>query len=221
MIDALASETTATAESRSRTSLAGNFDTFLALLTTQLENQDPLSPMEAEKFTEQLVQFTSVEQQIETNSQLSLLVGMMKDAETTAALDYLGKEVVVAGSSLHLDSEGSTGGTYRLPADADSVTIEISTESGLLVRRLDAEKSAGSHQFEWDGQTSNGDRLPSGVYRIDVKAADAEENPIDVEILTGGTVTGIESGDDGMSLLVNGIVTPLSAIRSISQGNDA
>jgi flagellar basal-body rod modification protein FlgD len=219
MVDAISSG--AVAPSGSRSTLAANFDTFLQLLTTQLANQDPLSPMEADKFTEQLVQFTSVEQQLETNQQLTQLVGMMRDAETTAALDYLGKEVIVAGSSLHLPAEGAVQASYVLPASAETLSIDIFDQDGRVVRRLEGDMAAGEHVFSWDGLMMDGRRADPGVYRIDIVASDAAENPIESEILSGGYVDGIEANDDGISLLVNGVATPLSAVRNIKQGNEA
>ena len=221
MVDALASSSATATPANPTATLAADFDTFLALLTTQLENQDPLSPMEAEKFTEQLVQFSSVEQQMQTNTQLTQLVSMMRDAETTAALDYLGQNVTVAGSSLHLPVNGETGGTYTLPSEADRVAIEIRNETGQLIAVLDGDEKAGTHSFSWDGLNANGVRMDAGVYSVEVSASDKEGNPIDTELVTGGIVEGIETSDDGLFLLVNGIATPISAIRSINRGDQS
>src|ERR1700686_3335504 len=75
--------------------LAGNFDTFLKLLTTQLQNQDPLSPMDSNQFTQELVQFSQVEQQINTNTSLASLIALTKTQSSANAVSYLGKTITI------------------------------------------------------------------------------------------------------------------------------
>src|SRR4051812_4190748 len=85
-----------------KTTLAGNFDTFLQLLTTQLKNQNPLDPLDTNQFTQQLVQFAQVEQQMKQNDSLSTLISLEKATQTTAALGFLGSDVVVDGDTAKL-----------------------------------------------------------------------------------------------------------------------
>ncbi|HZZ11369.1 MAG TPA: flagellar hook capping FlgD N-terminal domain-containing protein, partial [Paraburkholderia sp.] len=73
--------------------LAGNFDTFLTLLTTQLQNQDPLSPMDSTQFTQQLVAFSGVEQQINTNNNLQSLIALNQSQQAASAVSYIGHSV--------------------------------------------------------------------------------------------------------------------------------
>src|SRR3974390_2835673 len=82
--------------------LAGNFNEFLKLLTTQLQNQDPLSPMDTNQFTQQLVQFSSVEQQINMNTQLSTLISLQQTAQTAQAASFIGATVTVNGATAQL-----------------------------------------------------------------------------------------------------------------------
>src|ERR1700720_4137539 len=98
------SPTTSTAQTAigGMQTLAGNFNEFLSLLTTQLQHQDPLSPLDTNQFTQQLVQFASVEQQINMNTQLTTLISLQQTAQATSALSFIGATVVVSGNSAQL-----------------------------------------------------------------------------------------------------------------------
>jgi flagellar basal-body rod modification protein FlgD len=118
------------------TGLASNFETFLQLLTTQLKNQDPLSPMDTERFTSQLVQFSAVEQALKTNRQLEQLVSLTRTSAASAALGMVGREVRVDGSRMLVDAQG--GATiYELPERAASVTVRIFDADGRLIHSAD------------------------------------------------------------------------------------
>src|SRR5271155_2875824 len=93
------SSTASAATTASTQQIAGNFDTFLQLLTTQLQNQDPLDPLDTDQFTEQLVEFASVEQQVDMNTNLQTLISMQQTSEATSALQLVGATVTVAGNS--------------------------------------------------------------------------------------------------------------------------
>src|SRR5215213_10519401 len=111
-----------------KASLAQNFDTFLSLLTTQLQNQNPLEPLDTNQFTQQLVQFAQVEQQLRSNDQLETLVALQKSTQASAALDFVGKTVVISGATTHLGTDGTTVWTFSSPKPATaSVTIRDST----------------------------------------------------------------------------------------------
>src|SRR5262245_53941482 len=115
-----------------RTTLADNFDTFLVLLTAQIQNQDPLSPMDSTQFTQQLVQFSQVEQQIRTNEQLEGLVGQYQAASAGAALSYLGKDAIIDADETYL-AGGSANWAYTLPETATSLTINVKDANGRTV----------------------------------------------------------------------------------------
>src|SRR5882672_9865366 len=85
-----------------KATIAGNFTTFLTLLTTQLKHQNPLDPLDTNQFTSQLVQFAGVEQQLKVNDQLSALVALQQTAQNSTALEFVGKEVGVAGDTAPL-----------------------------------------------------------------------------------------------------------------------
>src|SRR5215203_4045443 len=107
--------------------IAGNFDAFLKLLTTQLKNQNPLDPLDTNQFTQQLVQFAQVEQQLKQNEQLAALVSLEKTAQATTALAYVGQTVAVDGQTAALSNgEASWSLVASKPASA-TVTIKSAT----------------------------------------------------------------------------------------------
>src|SRR5690242_15591432 len=148
--------------------LAGNFDTFLQLLTTQLKNQNPLDPLDTNQFTQQLVEFASVEQQINMNQQLSSLVSLEQAAKSTFAISYLGATVAVDGSTTQL-TNGQAQWTFSLPKPA-TATVNISNSSGQSVFSGQFTMQAGQQNFVWDGQGNDGTQLPDGAYTMSITA---------------------------------------------------
>jgi flagellar basal-body rod modification protein FlgD len=180
-----------------RIGLADNFDNFLKLLTTQLQSQDPLSPLDATQFTEQLVQFTGVEQAIKTNDVLGQLVALVRADQVTRAVDYLGAEVEANGQP------------------AAEATISIYNEAGRLVRIQAGEASPGVHTVPWDGRDQAGARLPDGLYRVDVAAEDPAGAAAPVSTTIAGVVDGVELQGDRLMLSVAGVLLPLDAVTTI------
>ncbi len=183
-------------------SLAETFDTFLALLTTQLQNQDPLDPMESEQFTEQLVQFTGVEQAIATNDKLDQLLGLQADNQLNSAVSYIGKTAEFVSDKLLL-SNGTAKISYGLESSAAQTTINIVDASGRVVRTVNGETGADRHEFIWDGLDGNGSELPDGVYNFSVTAVTADDETIDTVTAATGKVTGVEIVD-GVATLIMG-----------------
>lgn len=203
-------------------SLADTFDTFLSLLTTQLQNQDPLNPMNSEKFTEQLVQFTEVEQSIATNKKLDDLIQIQSDNELNSAVSYIGKTVEFVSDQLSL-SDGRALISYGLEGQAASTTISIVDGNGRTVRTIRGETGSGRHEVVWDGKASTGADLPDGVYNFSVVAVDANDETVETVAATTGKVTGVEIVDGVATLVTDdlGAVSfdQLFAIReSESQG---
>ncbi|HET6520745.1 MAG TPA: flagellar hook capping FlgD N-terminal domain-containing protein [Geminicoccaceae bacterium] len=198
-----------------RPSLAASFDHFLRLLTTQLENQDPLSPLDAQQFTSQLVQFTAVEQAIKTNDGLGQLVGLIRAQEIGGAAGYLGAEVEARGGAVRLGPSGGAGAAYRLLEGAARVTVTVTDAGGRVVHTAAGETAAGTHGFTWDGRDAKGGRAPEGPYRIEVTAVDAKGAAVAADTTVRGVVDGVEIGAGGVALSVNGAVVPLGAVTAI------
>jgi len=192
--------------------LADNFDTFLNLLTTQMQNQDPLSPMESQEFVSQLVQFSSVEQQIQSTQAIQALLNVQAALAQLSSVDYIGKyaQVETAGSML---SEGKAEWSYQLPQDATSTQLVITNEQGATVATLDGETGAGEHSLVWDGTDSQGNTLPDGVYNLEVVAFDGDGERIeDTPVSVSGRVTGVELSDGQAIVEIGAMRVPASQI---------
>ena len=190
------STTNSTANSNTvagQTSFTDNFNTFLTLLTTQLKNQDPLKPMDSTEFTNQLVQFSEVEQSINANKHLQQLVTMQSTNQAVAALNYIGNKIEATGTDLPLVN-GSAQMTYTLPENATSATIVITNKAGRMVRTIAADTTSGKHTVTWDGKANDGTTVPDGTYTIAVSAQNADKKTLDVPTGVVGTVTGTGSG---------------------------
>jgi flagellar basal-body rod modification protein FlgD len=194
--------------------LASTFNNFLMLLTTQLQHQDPLSPLDTNQFTEQLVQFTNVEQAIRTNSKLDQLIALQGANQLTGALDYIGKTVEIDSVVLNL-SDGAATMTYEMASNADETTIEIIDENGKTVRTLSGETAAGRHELVWDGKDDLGGDLPEGLYGFVVRAVDAEGGGIALRQGTVGRVTAIEVIGGEVALSMGPLQVSLGRVTAI------
>ncbi len=205
------------------TGFAQNFETFLTLLTTQLKNQDPLSPTDATEFTNQLVRFAAVEQAIKTNAKLEDLLAIEKANQTSAAVGYLGKEIEAEGEAFPL-ANGEGRFKYALAKSADTTTIVISDSDGKVVNVIEGETGAGPHEFVWDGTDSSGIQLPDGVYTVSVTAVDADDELIDVSTAIIGLVDGVGSTEEGLLLSVGNVpvrIDDIIAVREPATGAGA
>lgn len=208
-----------TAESASQAAsgkLAENFDTFLTLLVAQLQNQDPLEPTETEQFVQQLVQFSQVEQQIDTNSSLERLLEFQTTGQAAAAINYLGSTVEAIGNIMPLQ-DGKGEFSYALPEQASATLIVFSNSSGDVVHSAPGNTEIGKHSFAWDGLDANGNALPEGNYTITITARNADNELIEVPTSIFGRVTGVESTDEGALISMGAVHIPLSDILSIKE----
>jgi flagellar basal-body rod modification protein FlgD len=215
MVDAVTSSTTTSNTSTARTSLASNFETFLTLLTTQLKNQDPLSPLDSNKFTAQLTQMTGVEQQLLTNDLLTSLLTAQQSQGMTGASNYIGKEVTAVWSADKL-TDGQANWSYELGATASSATLSVLDSTGKTVWTGDAPAlSEGTHDFTWDGKTTaGGQAADGGVYTLKITAKNAAGD-VTSQVLTRGQVSGVELYDGTPYLNVGNSIVPLSTVIAL------
>jgi flagellar basal-body rod modification protein FlgD len=209
-----------TASGSALNKLANDFDSFLLLLTTQLQNQDPLKPMDSQEFTSQLVQFTSVEQSIQTNKNLEKLISLTGGNSSSTAFNYIGREVRTSSDSTNL-SNGMAKWSYELDTSAASSAITVLDAKGNAVFTKEGASGAGIHNFTWDGRDKNGTPFPDGVYRLSVSAVSADQKPVSAKIFTTGTVTNVEISGDTPSLLIGNVKVPLDKVLSVMQGGNA
>jgi flagellar basal-body rod modification protein FlgD len=145
--------------------IAGDFDTFLQLLTTQLQNQNPLEPLDTNQFTEQLVQFSSVEQEIKSNKNLEQLIALSGANAFTGVVSYIGKEVTAEGATTNL-SGGQATWSFNLTKDAPSTTLTIRDATGSIVKTESVDGKFGTNAFAWDGRSDAGNTVPEGLYSL-------------------------------------------------------
>ena len=199
-----------------RARLAENFDTFLSLLTVQLKNQDPLSPMDSNQFTQQIVSMTGVEQQLLTNDLLKKLVGNTGSGVSTAVA-LIGKEVRADSADAVL-KDGKATWNYHFDRAADDVKLEIVNAKGAVVRSIaPTDNKAGDHTLEWDGKGQAGTALPEGTYTLRVTAKDSKGSTVASSTFTDGVVTGVEQKDGSTLLTINGAKVPWDKIVNIRQ----
>lgn len=198
-----------------RQNIADNFDQFLLLLTTQLQNQSPLDPLDTNQFTQQLVQFASVEQQIKTNEMLGSLITSTRAANVSTASSFIGRRIEATGPQAQL-ADGQAQWTLTLPRAASRAVIEIVDATGSIVATQTRSLQAGEQAFTWDGLTSTGAQAPEGTYAIRVQARDAAGQPIDVSTTFSGVVDALDLTGDEPVLISGGVRVPLGAVTGVS-----
>lgn len=197
--------------------IAGNFTTFLQLLTTQLKNQNPLDPLDTNQFTQQLVQFASVEQQMKSNTLLQTLVSAQQTAQSSTALGFVGQSVVVDGSNGQL-SKGSATWNLNVSKPA-AATITITDSTGQTVYTGTAALSAGTQPFTWNGIGNNGKQLADGNYTISAVALDASQQSVPVSIETQGTVDSVDLTQNPPVLSIAGATYTMDKVKRIVRTN--
>jgi flagellar basal-body rod modification protein FlgD len=188
--------------SNSRSTIADNFDTFLGILTTQLKNQNPLDPMDTNQFTQQLVQFTGVEQQLKTNDFLQTLMLSSQNTAKSEAVSYIGKEVTSSGKTGELSGSNAAFWAYSANANAANATVTIKDANGQIVYTETGPISSGPGTFRWDGKGSDGNMKPNGIYTIDIKGKDANGKDVKISTASIGIVTAVDFTGDVPMLTV-------------------
>ena len=195
--------------------LADNFDTFLILLTTQLKNQDPLEPLDSHEFTQQLVQFTGVEQAITMNQNLESLLALIQATQSASAVNYLGQAAEWQGDATSL-ANGRAEWAYEFVGPAQVASISIQNEAGLTVFAGPASLEPGRQQFVWDGTDIDGNALPDGTYTFNVSGLGADGNLLGVTTWLSGIVDGVRNDADGTKLLIGDVEVPFAKVTRVS-----
>jgi len=196
--------------------IAGDFDTFLKILTTQLQNQNPLEPLDTNQFTQQLVQFSSVEQEIKTNKNLEQLIALSGANAFTGVVSYIGKEVTAEGAATNL-ANGKASWTFNLTNDAPVTNITIRNSAGTIVKTDTVDGKFGINPYVWDGKNNSGNTSPNGLYSITVDAKDADDNFVKATTTVKGIVDGVDLTSNEPLLKVNGTTIKLSSVKAINQ----
>jgi flagellar basal-body rod modification protein FlgD len=208
------SSSAAAANALANTQIAGNFQSFLQLLTTQLQNQDPLSPLDTNQFTQQLVEFAGVQQQINTNDSLATLVSLQQTAQSSQALQFVGKTAVVSGNTATMTDSEATW-EFNIPS-ASNVTISIANSAGSTVYTNTFAASAGNNQvFSWNGLGTDGTQNPDGNYTLTATAKDSANNTVGVTTSVAGVVSSVNLTQSPPLLTIGGQTFTVNQVQSI------
>jgi flagellar basal-body rod modification protein FlgD len=216
MIDSVTATSTASASQAMKQEIGMNKDDFLKLFVAQLQNQDPLNPMDSTQFVTQLAQMTQVEQAYNTNSNLQNILTSLGDNTYMSSVSFIGKTVSAAGSQVSLADGGQPTLNYSIAQAANQVEIDIYDANGNVVRTLtQGQTAAGNQNITWDGKDSSNNALPAGAYTFAVKCADASGNSFSGTPMIKGTVTGVKLDGSTPVLTVNGTDIPLSNVTTV------
>lgn len=199
----------------SQKGLTANYELFLRILTTQIQNQDPLDPLDSAEYTSQLVQYTNVEQTIQTNKNLEQLIAMQQSSHTLNYVNYIGNEVSADASTTTL-SNGKASWSVEVSEHA-SGEYEIRNSSGNVVYSGETELDAGAGKFEWDGLTNSGSQAVNGNYSVQFNLKDGDGRPEQVSTLVKGVVDSVDWSTGELFLSVGGRDIPVSSVKSVSR----
>ena len=207
-----------TGTDNSAAALSGNFNTFLTLLTTQLQNQDPMNPMDSNQFTQELVQFSGVEQQINTNDNLKTLIGLQQGNAGTQAVNYLGKNITITNGS-GLLSDGDAKWSYALDNGASASKLTVTDSNGKVVYSQAGETAAGQHDFDWDGKDNNGVQLADGTYTLSVAATASDGSAVQAAVASQGIVSEVNFTGTEPYLMIGSMAVPVSQVSAVNATN--
>ncbi|MET4682893.1 flagellar hook assembly protein FlgD [Brevundimonas faecalis] len=218
MVDAVSSNSAAGKINTGSTMMASNFETFLSLLTAQLKNQDPLSPVDSNEFTAQLTQMAGVEQQLLTNTLLNSLLKAQEGQGLNGAAQYIGKEATAVWSTTRFE-DGEANWSYELAGNAATATIQVLDAKGKVVWSGDAPaKTNGLHDFKWDGKTTGGGQVDDGgVYTMKVIAKDGAGKDVGSQVVIRGRVSGVEMYDGAAFVTIGKSIMPVSSLIALEE----
>ena len=194
-------------------------DDFLNLLITQLQNQDPLSPMESTEFSAQLAQFSSLEQLSNVNENLETLLLYQGSLNNSQAVSFIGKTITASGDSSLITDGIPDNIHFELAGDASDTFVTIYDAAGNFVASEEyGSLNAGSHSLSWDGTDHEGNKLPDGVYYFEVMAVDVNNEMVDATTFTTGKVTGVTYKEGTTYLMSGDQKIPLGNVVEITEG---
>jgi flagellar basal-body rod modification protein FlgD len=194
-------------------SLASNFNQFLNLLMTQLQNQDPTNPMDTDQFTTELVQFTGVQQQVATNTSLSQLITLTQSGQVLDSSQLVGKQAIATANEISLQNghgEISFNGTA-----GQQVAVAVVNSSGATIRSASFTAQSGTNVWTWDGKDDAGNAVPDGAYRIAVEA-DQNGTATALPVSVIGTVTGLARNGTSTTLDIGALPVDIGSVQSLS-----
>jgi flagellar basal-body rod modification protein FlgD len=226
-----------TSNSSSASSVESQYQVFLTMLTTELQNQDPTQPLDSSQFTSQLAQFSGLEQQLQTNSLLTTIANDQTSNSIGGALGYIGHTIEATGDQFTLPGVSSTSNSgtsnsgsdgssstdnsaplaFALASAGQSATITIVNSGGQTVNTVTVSNpTAGNNTYDFNGEDSTGTPLPAGTYTFSVTATDSSGNSIDTTTFTTAKVTGLMDTDGTAELVAGGLQIPAANVVEVT-----
>lgn len=200
--------------SADRALIADNFDTFLSLLTTQLQNQNPLDPLDTNQFTQQLVQFSEVEQSIKSNENLEALLQVSAANIATAATSFIGKKVMIQSTTTDL-KDSNAEWSYATGSGATNAKFTVRDEAGNVVWSEQKDVAAGRNTYAWKGFDNDGNQLDDGQYTLTIEATNSEGDEVATAIEVSVMIDGVDFSGTEPILLVGDKGVPLSQVTAV------
>lgn len=210
----IAATQTTTQQDGGLAKLSSDYTMFLRLLTTQMQNQDPLSPMDSSQYTQQLVQYSQVEQSIQQTGALKDILARLGSQDMMQASALIGKQATYSGSSAGLSAASPAQWAWEIDGAPTSLVASIRDASGREVEHRTLSPNARS--LQWDGALSSGGTAPEGSYSLTLDARDANGKALAPRISAAGMVSSVSRTEDGISLTINNISVPLSDVRNFT-----
>ncbi len=212
-----------------RVGMISDLSDFMKILTLQIQNQDPLSPMDNIDFTQQLLSFNMMEQSVNTNQKFDALLEaqyetqhiLAKSFDTdlqflTNSLGLIGNTVLADGRKCKLEDNKSASFFFEIEEAASHVVATIYNKNDEVIGSQDiGTKASGSHEFSWSGHDANGNKLPSGDYIVDFKATKGDGTPIDVQSKIKGVVDTVEMLGGTPYLSVNNLLVDVRQLQTV------
>lgn len=197
------------------TMAGADFNMFLKLLTTQMQNQDPLDPMDTSEYTQQLVQYSQVEQSMQQTGVLRDILSRLSAADMAQASGFIGRQAEFDTNVAGLTEAGAEW-SYSLPREAASITATVKDAKGATAATKILEPGRDG-RFVWDGTLAGGGTAPGGEYTLTLQALDASGNSVAPVIRSVGIVNSVTSASGNVMLGVNGIELPSSTLVSVAK----
>ncbi len=208
-----AAATTSPTSNTALDSLSGNLNSFLTLLMTQIQNQDPTAPMDTNTFTSQLVQYSSVEQQINTNTNLTNLITATQSNTILQSTALVGKQATVTND--HLTLQNGAALIHFTAPTAEPVTITVTAPSGATVLQTNVSAASGNNDWSWNGQDSSGQTYPDGSYKVSV----SDQTGTAIATTVTGTVTGMQRSGTAVDAVMGDLQSDVGTIQSVTSGS--
>ncbi len=196
-------------------------ETFLKLLVAQLENQDPLSPMDNLEFTSQLAQFSSLEQLTDINKNIEALQAYQSATNNAQAVSLIDKVITASGNSINVNNGTADEIMFELEGNAAGIIVSIYDSADNLINIIrGGNQNAGMNKVAWDGTDNAGRAAPDGLYTFEVLAADVNQDPVEVKTFLTGTVDRVIFKNNTPYLLTGNSEVPLENVVSVSKKNE-